>query len=200
MSATAFSFPRTTVPQPTVPQPTVPQPTLPQPTASQPTAPVRKSVVGIAEIKIISGLDGELLTYALGSCLGLVVFDPDAHVAGLLHAMLPSSAVSPEKATATPAMFVDTGVPELFKACYRAGAVKQRLQVYAAGCAHLAAPGESDMFQIGRRNMVTLRKLLWKNGVLLTRHDTEGAESRTMSLSMATGKVHILIRGQQRPL
>ncbi len=168
--------------------------------SQRPSSQIKRVVVGIAEIRVVSGSEGELLTYALGSCLGLIIYDPEARVGGLLHAMLPSSSVAPEKALANPAMFVVAGVPELFKACYRAGAVKQRLHVYAAGCAHLSDPSATDVFQIGRRNMVMLRKLLWKNGVLLTRHDTEGTESRTMSLSLETGRVHVSIRGQQRPL
>ncbi len=160
----------------------------------------RKIVVGIAEIHVAGGVGIDILTYALGSCLGLAIYDPVSRVGGLLHAMLPSSSVSPEKAAKNPAMFVDTGVPELFKACYRAGAQKNRIQVYAAGCAHLSENASGDVFQIGRRNMVMLRKLLWKNGVLLARHDTEGNESRTMILSLDTGQVQIGIRGKQRQL
>lgn len=160
----------------------------------------QRIVVGIADMKISSGPGIDILTYALGSCLGLAIYDPVSKVGGMLHAMLPSSQVAPDKAAANPAMFVDTGVPELFKACYRAGAVKQRLIVAAAGCARLTDPTASDVFQIGRRNMVMLRKLLWKNGVLLSVHDTEGNDSRTMILSLDAGTVQIGIRGRQKLL
>jgi chemotaxis protein CheD len=59
-----------------------------------------------------------LVTHALGSCLGLMVYDPEARVGGLLHAMLPLSKINPEKARSNPFMFVDTGVPRLFRAIY----------------------------------------------------------------------------------
>jgi chemotaxis protein CheD len=160
----------------------------------------RKVVVGIAEIAVVTEPSVEIWTYALGSCLGLAIYDPVSRVGGLLHAMLPASTVATQKADENPAMFVDTGVPELFKACYRAGAVKSRLLVFAAGCANMSQSQSSDIFQIGRRNMVMLRKLLWKNGVLLTRHDTEGNDSRTMALSLDSGRVHISVRGEQRVL
>ena len=86
-------------------------------------------VVGMADLKVTDRPDDTLITYALGSCLGIVVHDPVAHVAGMLHVMLPSSAIDEAKARAQPAMFVDTGVPLLFKECYRLGARKERMTV-----------------------------------------------------------------------
>jgi chemotaxis protein CheD len=84
-----------------------------------------KRVVGVAELVVSNQLDDVLITYALGSCLGISIYDPVAKVAGLLHVMLPLSSVSPEKAREKPAMFVDTGVPLLFKESYRLGAKKE---------------------------------------------------------------------------
>lgn len=160
----------------------------------------RKIVVGVGDMKVSSDGSTDLVTYALGSCLGLVIYDPVVRVAGMLHAMLPSASTAPEKAAKNPSMFVDTGVPELFKACYRAGAQKARLAVFAAGCARLGAEDTTDLFQIGRRNVVMLRKLLWKNGVLLQAHDLEGTDSRTMMISLATGRVSLNVRGKQKVL
>jgi chemotaxis protein CheD len=146
------------------------------------------------------GGDTVLITYALGSCLGLAIYDPVTRVGGLLHAMLPSASLAPDKAVQNPAMFVDTGVPELFRACYRLGATKGFLQVVAAGCAHLSEPGTADVFQVGRRNMVMLRRLLRNNGVLLKRHDTSGRESRSLSLALNDGDVRVSVQGRQRKL
>ncbi len=74
-----------------------------------------RHVVAVGDMKI--GRDADLIvTHALGSCLGLVVYDPVEKVGGLLHAMLPLSKINPDKAKANPYMFVDTGVPALFKA------------------------------------------------------------------------------------
>jgi len=139
--------------------------------------------------------DDELVTFALGSCLGVAIHDPVAQVGGLLHAMLPLSASDPERAAANASAFVDTGVPALFRACYEAGARKERIVVKVAGGASPANLGDDDLFQIGSRNMVVLRKLLWKNGVLLKAQDVGGAISRTMTLCVGTGKVMVKSSG-----
>lgn len=148
-----------------------------------------RTVVGMGELVVSSDPAELLITYALGSCLGVVVHDPAAQVGGLLHVMLPESSINEAKGRAMPAMFVDTGVPRLFQECYRAGGVKERLIVKVAGGATTRGQGSSDQFQIGKRNFLTLRKLLWKNGVLIKSHDVGGEEPRTLSLHVGDGTV-----------
>jgi len=114
--------------------------------------------------------------------------------------MLPLSTIDIEKAKANPCMFVDTGVPKLFIDCYKAGAKKQRLVVKVGGGACLNGMNDDDYFQIGKRNFIMLRKLLWKNGVLLKAHDVGGNESRTMSIDIGTGEVVIKANGSTRIL
>ncbi|MFX6066980.1 hypothetical protein ABTE92_18940, partial [Acinetobacter baumannii] len=75
--------------------------------------------------------------------------------------MLPASTIDPQKASKNPYMFVDTGVPKLFLDCYGAGAQKGRVVVKVAGGAATQAAGEGDVFEIGKRNITMLRKLLW---------------------------------------
>ncbi len=168
--------------------------------AIAPARPVDR-VVGVADIKV-SGTPGErIITYALGSCLGIVVYDPVACVAGMLHVMLPTGTIDAQKMQDKPAMFVDSGVPILFKACYRLGAKKERMICKVAGGAHAGASEESDRFQIGKRNMIALRKLLWKNGVLVQANDTGGIQtSRTMWVDVATGDVTLKINGIESSL
>ena len=154
--------------------------------------------VGMADLRVTADPDARLVTYALGSCLGIAVHDPVARVGGLLHVMLPLSELDAAKAQANPAMFVDTGVPALFRACYALGGVKARMVVKVAGGASSAAPGEADQFQIGKRNLLTLRKLLWKNGVLLHADDVGGVQtSRTVYLDVATGTFTVRSNGQE---
>jgi chemotaxis protein CheD len=148
-----------------------------------------KHIVGVADMKISTQPGDQLVTYALGSCLGIAIYDPVVHVGGLLHVMLPLSTIDPAKATQNPSMFVDTGVPQLFIESYKAGAQKQRLVVKVAGGASVHGNEAEDHFQIGKRNFVMLRKLLWKNGVLLQAHDVGGTHSRTMTLDLDTGTV-----------
>ena len=161
----------------------------------------RDLVVGVADVKLASEKGQRLITYALGSCLGIVIHDPVAGVAGLLHAMLPDSTIDRTKAAANPAMFVDTGVPLLFRESYRLGAKKERIVVMVAGGAHAGATEDADQFQIGKRNFLMLRKLLWKNNVLLQAHDVGGCQtSRTMVVDVATGAVTIRSQGAETSL
>ena len=92
-----------------------------------------KQTVKIADLIISANRDDVLITYALGSCLGITVYDPTTHVGGLLHLMLPDSSIDSVKAAQNPYMFADTGVPELFLQCYKAGAQRDHVIVTAAG-------------------------------------------------------------------
>jgi chemotaxis protein CheD len=158
-------------------------------------------VVAMADVKLSNTAGERLLTYALGSCLGVVVHDPVARVAGLLHVMLPDSSIDRAKAERNPAMFVDTGVPLLFRESYRLGAKKERIVVKVVGGAHAGATEEADQFQIGKRNLIMLRKLLWKNNVLLHAHDTGGLQtSRTVVVDVATGALTIRSQGTETQL
>jgi chemotaxis protein CheD len=152
--------------------------------------------VGIADLKFASSAEDTIITYALGSCLGITVYDPVMHVGGMLHVMLPASTVNPTKAQTNPLMFVDTGVPKLFLESYKLGAKKERLVVNVAGGA-AQRNEDQDQFQIGKRNILTLRKLLWKNGVIIKSEDTGGQVSRTMSLDVKTGSVTIRVNGAE---
>jgi len=152
-------------------------------------------VVGISDMKISNNINEILITYSLGSCLGLVIHDPSAHIAGILHCMLPLSKIDLQKAQTTPCMFVDTGVPLLFKESYRLGAEKSRIRVIAIGCSSLL--DEKGFFRIGERNYAILRKLLWKNNILIEKQDIGGTESRTVSIEVATGKIIVCSKGQE---
>jgi chemotaxis protein CheD len=154
-------------------------------------------VVVVADMKV--GRVGDVLvTHALGSCLGLMVYDPEEKVGGLLHAMLPLSKINPQKASENPLMFVDTGVPRLFEELYSMGARKHRLVIKAAGCGR--PMGNNELFKIGERNYTVLKKILWKNSILLNAEDVGGSVSRTVYLNLATGKTTISSNGTEREL
>ena len=151
-----------------------------------------KHVVVVADMKL--GKAGDVLvTHALGSCLGLMVYDPEARVGALLHAMLPLSKINPEKAANNPYMFVDLGVPKMFKELYCLGGEKSRLVVKAAGCGQPL--GKNEIFKIGERNFTILKKLLWKNNVLLAADDVGGPSGRTVHFDISTGEVQISSNG-----
>ncbi len=157
-------------------------------------------IVDVADMKVSAVKGDVLVTHALGSCLGITIYDPEVHVGGLLHVMLPLSTIDPKRGKENPCMFVDTGVPKLFLECYKTGARKERLHVKVAGGACLRSEEEGDYFQIGKRNFVLLKKLFWKNGVLLRAHDVGGNQSRTLSLDIASGEVEVKISGKSTTL
>jgi len=154
-----------------------------------------KHIVGVADMRISNQPGDEIITYALGSCIGITLWDPIANVGGMVHVMLPSSEIDPAKAPNNPAMFVDTGVARLFIESYRLGASKGRIEVTAAGGACTGGSDEDDYFQIGRRNIRILEKLLWTNRVVLKATDFAGTAARTMSLELGTGLVTIRSNG-----
>lgn len=152
-------------------------------------------VVDIADLRVSKDPKSDLVTYSLGSCIGVAIWDPEVRVGGLLHYMLPQSSISPEKAKANPAMFADTGIPQLFRSAYELGAVKKRLIVKVAGGSSLL--DDNGTFNIGKRNYIILRKIFWKNGILIDAEDVGGSISRTVRLEVGTGRVSIKNRGQE---
>jgi chemotaxis protein CheD len=145
--------------------------------------------VDIADMKFSSEPDACLVTYALGSCIAVIVHDPVHQVGGMIHYMLPQASTSPEKARERPAMFADTGIPMLFQSMYQRGCNKRDLVVKVAGGSALLSM--TDMFEIGKRNHVILRKMLWKAGVPIKAEDVGGTVFRTARLFIDTGRVTI---------
>ncbi len=143
----------------------------------------------------VSGRPGDVIvTHALGSCLGISVCDVTSGVGGLLHVMMPDSSANTEKARANPFMFVDTGMPAFFEALSAAGAARKRWRLKVAGGAMVNG---NDYFATGRRNYITLKKLLWKNGVFIDAEDVGGTVARTMRLEVSTGQVRLSSKGQR---
>lgn len=143
-------------------------------------------VVGISSMVVSDNPDDVLVTYSLGSCLGLAIYDPVAKVGGMIHCMMPLSSLAIDKAAMEPCMFVDTGVPLLLDAVFKMGLRKSQALVRIAGAATLM--GRSEMFRIGERNCAVLRKIMWKNGIFITAEDVGGTVSRTIRMEMRTGR------------
>jgi len=145
-------------------------------------------------MKISDDPEAILVTHSLGSCIGLTVYDPQAGVGGMLHYMLPES-TTPDRAKSKPFMFANTGIPLLFKSCYKLGAAKGQMVVKVAGGSQVL--DASEQFMIGKRNYAALRKILFRNNVLINAEHIGGSVSRTMRLSIATGEVFVKVSGQK---
>ena len=146
-------------------------------------------VVGISEYVVSSDPDDILVTYSLGSCVGLTLYDPIAGVAGLLHALMPASKANPEKAAVTPAMYTDTGAQALIQTMFDLGATRPNLIAKVAGAASRIE--NETLFRIGERNYAVLRKVLWKNEILIAAEDVGGTASRTVYIEVGTGRTII---------
>jgi chemotaxis protein CheD len=152
-----------------------------------------KKIIGVADIAVSNNHQEELITYSLGSCIAVVIYDPTVQVGGMLHYMLPESSMDPEKAKRIPAMFADTGIPTLFKQSYQYGATKKNLIVKVVGGAQIM--DENGIFNIGKRNYLALRKLFWKNNVMVTAEHVGGNVNRTVRLELTTGRVILKVSG-----
>lgn len=154
-------------------------------------------VVGVGDCQLSTKADDNIITYALGSCIAIAIYDPVAQVAGLLHYLLPDSSIDAEKAIRTPFAYADTGIPKLFHAAYELGAEKKRLVVVAAGGAQVLA---SELFQIGKRNHLAMKKIMWRAGALVSHEEVGGDKSRTIRLEVGTGKVFMKLAGAAEQL
>jgi chemotaxis protein CheD len=159
---------------------------------------VEQIIVGMADCKVGNVAGQVLATYALGSCIGLSIYDPKAGVGGLLHYMLPDSAIDPARGKESPYMFADTGIPKLLDAVCGYGANRRRLVAHAAGGASIMDP--QAIFDIGKRNTLALRKILWKAGILLTGEAVGGGTSRTVRLEIGSGRLWLQEGGGQKAL
>lgn len=143
-------------------------------------------IVGVGDMAVSAEPAETLVTYALGSCLGVAAWDRQARVGGLLHYMLPASSINPEKAGGNPAMFGDTGLPAFLEALFALGATRRHLALRLAGGAEINGP---DSFEIGKRNLLLARRLLWKNALAPVAEAVGGRVGRTLRLDVGTGRV-----------
>jgi chemotaxis protein CheD len=147
----------------------------------------QRVVVGVGDMAVSNNDMVTLSTYALGSCVGVIAYDPVAHAGGILHLMLPDSRISPDKAAKQPAMFANTGLPMLFKALIGVRADPSRLHIFLAGGASVL--NGADPFKIGERNSVAVLQYLKANGCPIVGQDLGGNVNRTVHLEIAGGGV-----------
>ena len=152
--------------------------------------------IGVGDMKVSNDPNATLVTYSLGSCLGIMVYDPQAKVGGLLHAMLPEAKDEKNSGKFNPYKYIDSGVPLLFKETYKYGAKKNRMRVTVAGGSQIL--DHSGYFNIGKRNLAALRKIFWKNGVMVDNEHVEGTVARTVRLKIDNGETTVSIgRGKE---
>lgn len=146
-------------------------------------------VVDIGDLKTASEPSAVIVTYSLGSCVGVTLFDPVINFGGMIHCMLPLSKSDPVRAKAKPYSYTDLAMQGLLTVMFEAGARRDRIVARVAGGASMY--DDKGMFNIGQKNYTIVRKILWKNSILISGEEIGGTVSRTMYLELETGRTYI---------
>jgi chemotaxis protein CheD len=154
--------------------------------------------VPIASVHVSDERDTVLVTYALGSCVGVTVHDPALHVGGLMHVMLPSSQVNSDAAARRPSMYVDTGIADLVEKLTALGSTPQNLVVKIAGGGQLLSA--SKQLALGTRNVDAVRAACAAAGLQIAAEDVGGTRSRNLLLHVGSGRVVVTSRGKEQAL
>ena len=143
-------------------------------------------VIGISDMNVVRG-DDSIITYALGSCVGVAMYDSTRKIAGLAHILMPSS-----KEVRDPNInimkYADTAIPELLRKMERSGASASNISAKLAGGAQMfSMAGSSSQFNIGERNVAMAREMLQKLRIKLIAQDTGANYGRTVELFATSG-------------
>lgn len=151
--------------------------------------------VGMADMNVCSGSDS-ITTLGLGSCVGVVLWDPSTKVCGMVHVMLPDSTTIRNNSNV--AKFADSGIEELLKRVIAKGAKRQNLVAKIAGGAKMfAVQNKSDLISVGDRNVEASIKKLKELGIPLKAKDTGENYGRTVTFYPETGQYHIKRVGKE---
>lgn len=146
-------------------------------------------IVGISDMKYSCDTNSYLVTYSLGSCVGVVAYDPVKYIGGMLHYQLPSSNGHQERAKKNPYMFADLGIPLLLEGMKNKGASLGHVIIGIYGGAKVLM--NSDLFKIGTQNVRVAKKILWQQCLHISNEDVGGDKGRTVHLDIETGKVKV---------
>ena len=153
-----------------------------------------KLTVGIADMKLLQG-SGLLVTYALGSCIGLCFHDPRLRLGALLHIMLP---LNMETGRTHPMKYADSGIKETLKQLEAKGGSRSRITVKIAGGAKtFEVSGAGGLGNIGQRNIESVHAVLRRENIRLVGEHTGGTVARTMLFDVVSGQACIRSYGQK---
>jgi chemotaxis protein CheD len=147
----------------------------------------RLVLVGVGELACARE-PSVLVTQALGSCIGLALWDPRLRIGGMAHVMLPASPDG--ELTGRRHRFADLAVPELIEQMVAMGAGRHRMFAKIAGGSSMFK-GDSGMDSIGGRNAVAVIEQLERAGLAVCASDTGGSHARTIELHLDTGTLMV---------
>lgn len=151
--------------------------------------------IGISDMKI-SKSPGSLVTYALGSCIGICMYDPILRVGALGHIMLPNCPIGCEDSNQF--KYADSCVPIMLQEMLKLGCNKARITARIAGGARMFnVSGDSTFGAIGQRNTKAVKEALAKVAIRLLAEDTGADYGRTVYFHTETGQVEV--RSHNKP-
>ncbi len=150
----------------------------------------REITVAVAQFGI-GQAPGTMMTLALGSCLGIVLYDPATRIGALAHAMHPRRARV--KNNANRAKFVDSVLPILLDGMARRGARRERVVAKIFGGARMfeSYAGSAGVMQIGDENVAAAREELASMGIPIVAECVGGKSGRTIVLDLSNGFVAV---------
>ncbi|MBP2654929.1 MAG: CheD, deamidase, stimulates methylation of protein [Firmicutes bacterium] len=141
--------------------------------------------VGMADYKVGSN-PASLISYGLGSCVGIALYDPVTKIGGLAHIMLPDSTQA--RSSDNPAKFADTCLPIMLEDMLKGGAAKKRITAKIAGGAQMFTfANATDIMRVGERNSEAVRVVLKQLDLRMVAEDTGGNYGRTVELNLTNG-------------
>ncbi len=144
--------------------------------------------VGIADLNVVKAPD-TLVTYALGSCVGICLYDNEKKIAGLAHIMLPMSREAGQGVD-NKRRYADTGIMELIQTMNLQGASTSRMTAKIAGGAQMFSVN-SSIFNIGERNVAAVKKVLSAYRIKIVAEETGSNFGRTVFFHSDTGTMEI---------
>ena len=154
---------------------------------------MNKLTIGIADMKMTRN-EGTLITYALGSCIGICLYDPLIRLGALVHIMLP---INMETNRTSPFKYADTGIRMTLDRMVKMGAQRSRIVAKIAGGAKMFdVAGNGNLGNIGQRNIERVHRVLQQERIRLVREDVGGSTARTLLFDVATGQGCIKIYGK----
>ena len=141
-----------------------------------------KITIGIADMKMAKD-SGVLITYALGSCIGICLHDPAIKLGAMVHIMLPINMEEGRKSTMK---YADTGIRETLRLMEAKGASRARITAKIAGGAKMFEMS-GNLGNIGQRNIESVHMHLKRAGIRLLKEDVGGSVARTLLFDVASG-------------
>ena len=156
-------------------------------------------IVGVGDLAVSNDPEDIIKTFALGSCVAVIFLHKPSRTVGMVHIALPESRIKPEKVATMPGYFADTGIPAILKAikekgCATAIPAKDMIIKLAGGAAVMDS---NNTFNIGKRNILSIKKILWSLGMGPTAEDLGGTFSRTVTVPVKTGKITLSSPGRK---